>query len=284
MARPHVECVNVRDLAWSPANLPKGTGGARQKVLSQNWDNHAASLYVQLDPGWKRPKGYHHADTEIYVLEGALTVGDKELVQGCYFRAPRHKAVGPFETTSETTILYFREGPANYAVSDRDMGTPEEDATFVDSNSMEWKQTFVPGPPPGLEIKLLYSNPKTKFYTRLLFIKPGWEDTRLSHHPVMEESFTIAGESWFNFGHTEAGSYFFRPPFIRHGHFKAGVDGKFSFLRSDGELVNLYTKPDGTPENYDPDSNLGPVRGEPVRSISEGDWDGDGMLEFENRS
>lgn len=276
MARPHVECVHVDDLAWGPAELPYSEGGCRQKVLSMDWDTRAASLYMQLDPGWRRPRGYHHADTEYFVLEGDLTIEDKKLTRGCYFRAPKYLAVGPMHSEGGCTLLYYREGPPSFAVSQRNMGKVTKQATFVDTNEMEWGDIFVEGPPSGLQIKLLWMDEETKAYSRLIRALPGWTDTRLAHHPVMEEAFTLAGEMDYNFGHLAPGVYFYRPPRIKHGHFRAYDSGTEWLIRCDGELVNLYTDEEGRPENYDPNGDLAPLPAEPIRSVSLGEWDGDG--------
>lgn len=283
MARPHVECVDIRDLPWGPANLVNSNAKARQKVLSIDWNTRAASLYMQLEPGWTRAKGYHHADTEIYVIDGELTVGDHRLYAGCYYRVPKYKAVGPFESQRGATVLYFREGPPSYAVSHRDMGTVQEAPIFVDTNEMDWKDAFVPHDrtvvdgAASLQIKLLYRSPITHFYSRLVRAPAGWSDTRLSHHPVMEEAYGLEGFMDYNFGRMTPGTYFYRPPRIKHGNFRTGPNGFVFFCRDDGELVNLHTDEKGNAINYDPHGDLAPVTAEPIRSISFGDWDGEGM-------
>lgn len=295
MARPHVECVDIKDMPWTPANLPKSTGSARQRVLSMDWDTKAASLYIQLDPGWNRPKGYNHADTEYFVLEGELAIGEYRLYSGCYFRAPRYMAVGPFESSQGALLLYFREGPANFAVSQRNMGTVSEEAIFVDTNEMEWKPSMVPhdrtlvDKAEPLYTKVLYRSPITEFrhtdedgnpinyYSRLVRAAPGWGDTRLSHHPVMEEGYILEGEMDYNFGKLTPGTYFWRPPRIKHGYFNTSDKGMVFLARDDGELVNLHTDRHGNPINYDSDSDLSPITAEPVRSVSFGEWDGSGM-------
>lgn len=276
MARAHVECIHVDDLAWSPAALPGSQGVARQKILSMDWETKAASIYMQFEAGWQRPRGYHHADTEYYVVEGELKVEARVLYPGCYFRAPKYLAVGPLSSENGCTLLYYREGPAGYAISERSMGKIDAAATFVDTNEMEWDEIFVDGPPTGLKIKLLFLDPVTKAYSRLIRAEPGWVDHRLAHHPCMEEAFTLAGDMEYNFGPLQPGTYFYRPPRIKHGHFIAGPQGTVWLIRTDGELVNLYTSPEGEPENYDPHSDLAPVQAEPVRTKSVGEWDGDG--------
>jgi hypothetical protein len=123
----------------------------------------------------------------------------------------------------------------------------------------------------------------TKGFGALLRRAPrGWSDTRLMHHPVFEEAYTLAGATDCNFGVLRVGTYFFRPARAKHGHFLAGEEkGTVLLIRVDGQLINWATLDahvhvHGTPANYDPQTQ-GPVpAGMPVRSRSTGKWDWDG--------
>jgi hypothetical protein len=64
---------------------------------------------------------------------------------------------------------------------------------------------------------------------------------------------------------------------VKHGFFQAYPDGAVWLIRSDGELLNLYTEADGTPLNWDPGSDREPVYAEPERSARAGDWSGSGQ-------
>ena len=86
--RPHVELIQEGDLCWHPAELHGGDGQARQRNLSYDEENGAASTRVVFDTAWHRPAGYHHADIEWYVMQGTMKIGDNTLSKGGYFRAP----------------------------------------------------------------------------------------------------------------------------------------------------------------------------------------------------
>jgi len=77
--RPHVELIHEDDYLWHPAELPRGEGAAVQRNLSYDEENGAASTRVRFQDTWSRPAGYHHADTEWYVLNGQAQVGDAVL-------------------------------------------------------------------------------------------------------------------------------------------------------------------------------------------------------------
>jgi Domain of unknown function (DUF4437) len=73
--RPHVELIQEADLCWHAAELPRGEGKVRQRNLSYDEENGAASTKLIFDSAWHRPAGYHHADTEWFVLGGEIRLG-----------------------------------------------------------------------------------------------------------------------------------------------------------------------------------------------------------------
>ncbi|HEX9776356.1 MAG TPA: DUF4437 domain-containing protein [Actinomycetota bacterium] len=282
--RPHVELIHESDYVWHPAELPNATGEARQRNLSVDEEDGSASTSVEFLSNWSRPGGYHVADTEWYVLDGEIVVGAQRLGKGGYFHAPKGIAMPALAAKAGTRILLFREyGDWTFEVSETDAPWAKEPALAVlDTEAMEWLAVEKPGPKPGLMIKLLHENKETGFYTRLIWAKPGWDDHRLAHHPCYEEAYTLWGTMDYNFGDLTPGTYFFRPAWVKHGHFTSHEpDGCAWLIRSDGELVNLYTTNErviveGTPENYGEDQKP-VIAGIPVRSRAAGEWSLDGQ-------
>ena len=281
--RPHIEIIDEKDYIWHPAELPLGVGQARQRNLSVDEEDGSASLRVDFQSTWERPAGRHVADTEWYVIEGEVDVGGKKLAKGGYFHAPKGAAMPELRVESGTRILLYREyGDWTFEAGDNDASDAREPFTIVDSEAMSWEAVVTPGPMPGLHIKMLHRNPETGFYSRLIWAQEGWYDHRLAHHPVYEEAYTLDGHMTYNYGVLGVDTYFFRPAWVKHGHFIADApEGCTWLIRSDGDLVNLYTLNsrviwENEPENYDPETQ-GPVLvGQPVRSRSTGPWDGDG--------
>jgi len=280
--RPHVELINEDDYIWHPAELPLGEGAARQRNLSLDEEDGSASLRVDFLSDLSRPAGRHVADTEWYVLEGEIAVGDTILGKGGYFHAPKGVAMPTLAAKEGTRILLYREfGDWGFEEAEVDAPYAREKLIVLDTEAMQWKPVEKPGPKPGLFIKMLHQNPETGFYSRLIWAQPGWDDHRLAHHPCYEEAYTIWGSMVYNFGDLTEGTYFFRPAWLKHGHFISHEpDGCAWLIRSDGELINYYTTDErviveGTPENYDPETQ-GPRLTEPVRSRSTGDWSGEG--------
>ncbi|MEL7536544.1 MAG: DUF4437 domain-containing protein [Pseudomonadota bacterium] len=291
--RPHVELVDEKDLLWHPAELPHGLGDARQRNLSYDEENGAASLQVEFLTDWRRGPGEHAAQTEWFVLTGEISIGEHTLGEGGYWCAPRGTHTPAVSAAAGTRVLLFREyGDWSFVPSSSDPATADERLIIKDSQQMDWFDVVDPEngspmdferggtPVPGLYIKLLWRDPETGFYTRLIKAKPGWREHPLAHHPVFEEAYCLDGEFDYNFGTMTPGQYFFRPAGVRHGDFTAGQeDGCTWILRCDGDLVDWYTdnarvEMKGDPVNWG-DAYPGsepPVHIQPVRSRSIGPW------------
>lgn len=293
--RPHVEIIDEKDLIWHIAEFPHATGSARQRHLNYCEEKGEASLSVEFTSDWSRPAGVHAAQTEWYVLEGEVQLGDEVLVKGDYWIAPVGILTPAIKVKAGTKILLFREY-ADWHFEPRDSSwpsaKPHHQLVIKRTSQMEWYdiQDPVNGSPmdfesggtpvPGLFIKLLYKDPETGFYTRLIKAKPGWKEHPLAHHPCYEEAYCLEGEFDFNYGKMWPGTYFFRPALVRHGDFVAGEqEGTTWILRCDGRLVDWYTENarvemKGDPLNWGPDypGTQAPVLLQPVRSRSIGDW------------
>jgi len=185
--RPHVEFVHENDLLWHMAELPHGVGDARQKNLSYDEEDGSASLRVTFFSDWSRPSGLHAAMTEWYVLKGEICVGETVLNEGDYWCAPKGVLTPELSAKEGTEVLLFREyGDWNFTLSNEHAPDKSEQAELVikRTGEMDWYDVEDPvngspmdfsrggTPVPGLFIKLLYRDPDTGFYTRLIKAKP----------------------------------------------------------------------------------------------------------------
>ncbi len=300
--RPHVELIQEADLVWHEAELHRGDAKARQRNLSYDEENGAASTRVVFDKPWSRAGGYHHADIEWYVMKGQIKLGGRLVGPGGYIRAPAGLRIPAMEVQAGTDVLIFREyGDWGFSVSSKDRARfvprggntasrEQGELTIVDTSRMEWMPNAYEGDTQRfLKLKLLYHDPappddNTKgFVSMLAWAPPGWSDNRMVHHPVFEEAYSLEGQLVYNFGTLDAGTYFFRPAKVKHGHFVAGEErGWTGFFRLDGTLVNWITVNErvvieGKAVNYDPKTQAPVIAGIPVRSRSAGEWDLDGQ-------
>lgn len=287
--RPHVELIDEKDLIFHPAELIGGVGTALQKNLSYDEEDGSCSAKIHFETEWTRPAGIHVAQTEWYVLEGEVQIGDETLKAGGYWCTPAGVVCPALKAQAGTVILYFREyGDWKFIETEQAAETVRDDQKLVikRTDEMDWIDV-VDGSPmrfdlggtpvPGLYIKMLFRDEKTGFYTRLIKAKPNWREHPLAHHPVYEEAYTLEGSFNFNFGDMWPGTYFFRPALVRHGDFTAGPEGTVWLLRCDGDLVDWYTdnakmEMHGDPVNWGPEypHTEEPVPLQPVRSRSIG--------------
>ena len=279
--RPHVEFVHEDDLISHPAELPDGTGQAVQRNLSVDEEDGSASLRIDFLTEFERPSGYHAADTEWYLLEGGMTLGDRQLGKGSYLRVPKSIPIPGIKVTKGSQILLFREhGDWGFQRVTPAVETPTRDVIISDTEAMRWEEIRNPETPRGLMLKTLFRDPDSGAYTALAWAKPGWHDERLYHHLGYEECYTLFGRMTYNFGVLVPGTYFFRPPRIKHGDMVSSHDkGCGWLLRSDQELVTYYTVDSqvtgqGIAENYDPETEGPVVTGIPLRTRSVGEWNG----------
>jgi len=293
--RPHVEFIDEKDLLWHVAELPHGVGEAKQRNLCYDEEVGSASLRVDFDTDWTRPSGLHAGITEWFVLEGEVTIGDEVLGEGGYWCVPKGVLCPALSVKAGTKIMLYREYCNwEFTPSDKpDNPSPTNDQVVImRSKEMDWYDVVDPDhgspmnfdrggtPVPGLFIKLLYRDPDTGFYTRLIKAKPDWREHPLAHHPVFEEAYLLDGVFHYNYGSIYPGGYFFRPAGVRHGDFLSDEKEGFTMLlRCDGDLVDWYTDNakvvmQGDPVNWGegfPESEP-PVMIEPIRSKSAGKW------------
>ena len=290
--RPHVEIIDERDYLWHPAELVRGEGDARQRNLAYDEEDGSVSTSTWFVSDWGRPAGIHHAETEWYVLEGEVRLGDEVLRRGGYFMVPRGVWTPALRVAAGTRVLSFREyGDWGFDVVEHGPDGTVDGRSLVVRHSaqMPWIPVEIGSPMrfdlggspvPGLFIKLLYRDPATGFYTRLIKAQGGWTEHPLAHHPCYEEAYCLEGGFQYNYGEMWPGTYFFRPPLIRHGDFTAALEmGCTWIVRSDSDLVDWYTEDarvemHGTAVNWGEDfpGTAAPRLLQPVRSRSLGEW------------
>lgn len=290
--RPHVETVDERDLIWHIAEFEHAVGSAKQRNLCYDEEDGSASLKVHFTSDWSRPAGTHVADTEWYVLEGEVRIGDTVLGPEGYWHAAAGVWTPAIVVADGTVVLLWREyGDWTFTPGEEDLASVRADQELVvrQTREMPWIDV-VDGSPmrfdlggtpvPGLYIKLLHRDAKTGFYTRLIKAKPGWVEHPLAHHPCSEEAYCLEGGFDYSFGKMWPGTYFWRPPLVRHGDFTADEElGCTWILRSDSDLVDWYTddariEMQGSPTNWGEGypHSAAPRPVQPVRSRSLGPW------------
>jgi mannose-6-phosphate isomerase-like protein (cupin superfamily) len=260
MPRPHIEFIWEQDYEFKRIQLVSSLPFLKFKVLSEDTHNGAFTALTFLPHGWENhsPVAFNAAQ-EFFILDGQLTVtmrGVKTVMKpGCYLRVDAGVPFGPLSTWHSCRLLWMADQrlEAVNPESTPPWHRPEpgnDGITHVDTSQQEWEIPFVKGPDPGLMLKLLWMDPQTGAYSRLIAADKGWREDRLEHHDCVEEAYMLEGcMTMGDLGTMEKGTYFWRPPRIQHGPLHT-TEGAVIFIRTDGPLHNYYTSADGVPLNY----------------------------------
>lgn len=266
MARPWIEFVQCQRLPWQTDCLADVRAGVRCKVLSADPESGACSLLARYPSGWRADGGALSADDELFVLDGALRIGEREYAEWSYAHLPRGFRTGAWSSPTGAVVLEFFSGRPQRA-----NGEPQHDAArlveHLDSMQVPYTGNFHPEFPPGAARKILYQDPVSSDTTWLLGTLPLRWAERSEVHPTVEEMYLLAGEVHGNRGVMRPGAYFWRPASKPHGPFGSHTGNLYFFRTQGGRLQTSYVdaeRPFRWWPEYDPvlPAELQPYQGE----------------------
>jgi hypothetical protein len=113
-------------------------------------------------------------------------------------------------------LAMFRGAP-DFAASS---GPPSDERITLDTNTLPWEGSMMPGHPAGVVMKFLRRDEETSETVLLESIVPRWEYDVVEYHACAEELYLIDGDMWLaNSGTMLPGSYLWRPAYLTHGPF-----------------------------------------------------------------
>ena len=216
---PYPAFVQVDDLGDTfMASLP----GIRAKQLAGDPQTRRTSNRIDLPPDWNGTSGGAPGrSTEIFVLEGALTIAEIELPKGGYIFLPAGSLGFNIVSKEGARILYF--------VNDKDPESIIRSPIIIDANLLPWEPTKTP----GVMIKELRRDPGNGAATWLQRVDAGvsipWQSSS-----ALREGYLMAGQ----FVDSECvggevltwpyakGGYFYRPAGAVHGGPASGGDAE----------------------------------------------------------
>lgn len=245
MGRPHIEFIEAGDVP----KLPVEAGplvGTEQRLLSEDDENGAWTALHTTPPGWKGDLGSNQRPIEIFVLEGALQVESQPVGTGCYAYLPAGGGSCPVSspTGAHAIVMFDPERP----------GATGGQAKVVDPSTQRWMTAELGEAdiPPGICIKLLHQDEDTGDWTWVAATVPSWQENRAEIHDTIEESLLIRGDTLLGErGIMKPGSYFWRPPMVRHGPMFTQGGGYFFFRSKGGGLTVEYEDVPGWQEIVD---------------------------------
>lgn len=215
--RGWIELVHAPDIAEQPLPAQGWPMGPTMKVLSISEKTGAVTGELFLPRGYRRPAGHYTAQVEWLVLEGSVRVGSTVRAAGYYEFSPVGTDVEALTVDEGCKILFLCRARPDFVPA---AGNGTEGKIQLDSEAMPWMETHIPGPPPGIILKLLRHVPETNEMTWICGNPPRWDYPMLEYHDCIEELYLIEGDIWLgNSGTMRPGSYLWRPPFITHGPF-----------------------------------------------------------------
>lgn len=239
MARPWIEFVQSQCLPWQPVQFRDVRPGVESKVLSADAETGACSLLVRYPAGWSALGGSLSVDDELFVLEGALEIGNRSHGEWAFAHFPAGFATGAWSAPRGAVALEFFSGSPAWA-----NGAIAYDARHLvehlDAMKVPYTGNFHPEFPPGAGRKILYQDPVTLDTTWLLGTMPLRWAERSEVHPTVEEMYLLAGEVHGNRGVMRPGAYFWRPASKAHGPFGTQTGNLYFFRTQGGQLKTTY--------------------------------------------
>lgn len=255
--RPHSEFFQSQWLPWLASDL----GGMRPDVLvrtlSLDSDSGACSLIVRYPPGYCCAAHTLDVDEELFVLSGALRIGEQEYAAHTYAHLPRLYPRAAISSGAGADVLTFFSAAPRRADATSAAFDPARLVLHLDTRAMSAhigprKHMASEGfNHSGTVHKLLFDDPLTKDKTWIAGLPPYWSCDTVERHPVCEEEFAIEGDIHMPNGVMHAGGYFWRPENVLHGPFGT-VGGTIHLCRGKGGLYSTQFSPSERPFRWDP--------------------------------
>jgi hypothetical protein len=240
MARTHIEQIHRDDVAWAPLPADGWPAGMTAKTLSRDPQTGDLTAILHLPPGWHRPAGHSPGDIDLYVLSGGIQVGESLRGPGYYEWSPAASTQPEWHVGDEgAEVIVFSPRACPHFTAGHGSGSAEG-RIEIDTTRMDWAATVIPGPPPGMFIKLLRYVEATGEGLFLASTVPHYDYPKIEYHDCVEEAYMVDGDIRLgNSGLMSKGKYFWRPPYVSHGPFFS-LEGMLALIYIDSPLINHF--------------------------------------------
>jgi len=225
MGRPHIEFIQAAD---APEHeIAEGIlAGLPCRVLSADDSDGSWTGIVRLATGSSHDLGGNARPVELFGLRGSLSLAGADFGPGSYAWVAARTEDCSVDVAEEALVLAMVEPETD--------GRGDAGVEVVDTNEQRLEDHGVEGVPPGLVIKLLRVDEEKGDWTWICAGPPGWREDRAEIHPTVEEALVLRGDVLLGErGEMTAGSYFWRPPMVRHGPMYSR-GGNLIFFRTKG--------------------------------------------------
>lgn len=131
---------------WQVNGMPDDVGFGSRRSLTWH-DCGASTSKVVLPPNFEAPSGYFTADLEIFVLKGAIQLGEWQLNKHGYSFIPAGVKVGPWKVlgNAQVEILWMENGPVRLeyknALNNHPLAQVKDFIPALDSKLLPWGKT-----------------------------------------------------------------------------------------------------------------------------------------------
>ncbi|WP_138497267.1 DUF4437 domain-containing protein [Nostoc sp. PA-18-2419] len=131
---------------WRVSGMPENVAPGSRRLLTWH-DSGASTSKVVLPPQFEAPSGFFTADLEIFVLRGAIQLGEWQLNKHGYSFIPAGVRVGPWKALGDevTEILWMENGPVplkyKNAINDHPDARLHDFIPALDSKLLPWGKT-----------------------------------------------------------------------------------------------------------------------------------------------
>jgi hypothetical protein len=236
MGRPHVEFIQSADVPEE--RLVDGVfAGALRRLLSADDVDGSWTGLLRLEPGPTFDLTAGGGPIELFGLRGSATLASGPFGPGSYAYVPARADAASIVATEEALVLTMVE---------RESETGGGAVEVIDTNERRLEDHGVEGVPPGLVIKLLRVDEEKGDWTWICAGPPGWREDRAEIHPTVEEALVLRGDVLLGErGEMSPGSYFWRPPMVRHGPMYSRGGNLIFFRTKGGGMAVTYEEVPG---------------------------------------
>lgn len=126
---------------WRIKGMPNNVATGSRRLLTWH-DCGASTSRVLLPPNFKAPSGIFTADLELFVLKGAIQIGEWQLTKHCYSFIPAGVKLGEWKVLSneDVEILWMENGVGYYQNSQENHPDAKlnEFIPVLDSKLLPW--------------------------------------------------------------------------------------------------------------------------------------------------
>ena len=199
-AMPSFRTVRTSEVAWQPI----GTHGLRVKTLAFDAQTGGMLNYLDIPKDWRGGgvAHFHDAFEEVYILDGAVTLGaGRWFVKGDYFYRPGHVVHGHAEEADEGCHALVRSNgpltlnlvhepaePDEYPLDQRD---PRGHVLQLPVESVPWAP--LDGFPAQWELRRLSHDPSNGAFTAMARVPAGWSSAEPAAHQAPWSLYVLEG-------------------------------------------------------------------------------------------